>query len=305
MLLYIFALWLEHIQPNKQTRYKEYNMHSPDERFSVLRTILDTARHIALHNPMCPAGQAAWEYLRFCIRNGCCGGPTESAGQFTIGSYLQLGKPDAPSTTEEAKKVMGIIVCFSDEVLPCNPIRIETSDGLVIKADAYISQADQILVIGDADLHTPMELGITLLHEVRHARHYFGDRFEKLPPLDPEEFHESRTWKYELDLLDACGGNAWQQTVEKEMNLIAKQYATRGRSPGEKYFAMSGQSYPELDHVFGTSISPPDCGKRYVLVSMRANFLLAEKANIHDLDTAYANIIGEYYDWSKKQVNKT
>jgi len=276
-------------------------MHSNEERSSVLSTILQTARGIALHDPSCSAGQAAWEYLQFCTRHGYVGFPTDSPEGFSVGGYLRPGRSGSPTTSEEAQRALGIIVCFSDEVMPCNPMRKTTLDGAEVMESGYVSPTNRILVIGYADWHTSVELALKLLHEARHARQYFGIQFENLPVLDPDEVHESRTWKYELDLLDACGGHVWQQAVAQELILLTDRYALRGRSPGEKYFAMSGQTYPALDQLFGSPVRPAGGAERNLLVAMRANFRLAENAQLPDLDRAYANIIGAYYDWSKKK----
>jgi len=276
-------------------------MHSVEERSSMLSTILQTARRIALHDPSCSAGQAAWEYLQFCARHGYIGFPTDSPERFSVGGYLWPGRSGSPATPEEAQQALGIIVCFSDEVMPCSPKRKVTTDGTHIMQSAYVSPHDRILVIGYVDWHTPVELALKLLHEARHARQEFGDQFANQPLLDPAELHESRTWKYELDLLDVYGDESWHTAVQQEKDLVAARYQMRGRSPGEKYFAMSGQAYPMLDQVFGVSPAPDKAGERRLLVAMRANFLLAEHAQLSDLDAAYANIIGAYYDWSKRQ----
>lgn len=276
-------------------------MHSFEERAYVLSALLNTARRIALHNPQLLAGQAAWEYLRFCVRHGYVGFPTDSPEKFSVGGYLQSGRAGSPTTLAEAQGSLGIIVCFSDEVMPCNPMCTTTADGTKVMQSAYVSPADHVLVIGYVDWHTSVELALKLLHEARHARQYFGGQFENLPVLDLDELHESRTWKYELDLIDACGSDVWQQAVNQETILLADRYVQRGRSPGEKYFAMSGQTYPALDRLFGAPIRPASSGERSLLVAMRANFCLAENAQLPDLGRAYANIVGAYYNWSKKK----
>jgi len=276
-------------------------MHALEERMGVFGSIMQTARQIALHDPSCAAGQAAWEYLQFCVRHGYVGFPTESPERFSAGGYLQPKREGGPTTPKEAKQSLGIIVCFSDEVMPCSPARKVTTDGTHIMQSAYVAPQDRILVIGYVDWDTPVELALKLLHEARHARQEFGDQFANLSLLDPADLHESRTWKYELDLLDAYGGEAWRTAVQQEKDLVADRYQMRGRSPGENYFAMSGQAYPMLDQVFGVSPAPNKAGERGLLVAMRANFLLAEDAQLADLDAAYANIVGAYYDWSKRQ----
>lgn len=276
-------------------------MRSTEERAAVLLTIMQTARQIAQYDPSSAAGQAAWEYLQFCVRHGYIGFPTDSHERFSVGGYLLPGRLGSPTTLEEAQRSLGIIVCFSDEAMPCNPLRKTTTDGTEVMVGGYVSPTNHILVIGYADWHTSVELALKLLHEARHARQRFGNQFANLPVLDPDEFHESRTWKYELDLLDAYGGQVWQQAVDQELTLLTDRYTLRGRSPGEKYFAMSGQTYPALDQLFGAPIRPAAGGERNLLVAMRANFRLAENAQLPDLDTAYANIVGAYYDWSKKK----
>ena len=271
-------------------------MHSYEERSAMLATILRTARWIAQHDPNCSAGQAGWEYLQFCVRHGYVGFPTDSPKGFLTGGYLQPGRSGGPGTVEEARHALGIIICFSDEVLPCNPMRKTLADGSVLIESAYVSPSDHILVIGYVDRHTPVELALNLLHEARHARHYFGSQFENLPALDPDELHESRTWKYELDLLDAYGGQVWQQAVDQELTLLVDRYALRGRSPGEKFFEMSKQTYPALDQLFGSPREATTARGRTLWVAMRAYFHLAENVPTLDLDRAYANIVGALYD---------
>lgn len=275
-------------------------MYSAEKRASVLSTILDTARQIALYDSSSSAGQAAWEYLQFCVRHGYMGFPTDSHERFSVGGYLRPGRPGSPTTPEEAARSLGIIVCFSDEAMPCNPMRKTTPDGTEVMQSAYVSPVNQILVIGYANWHTPVELALKLLHEARHVRQYFGPKFENLPVLDPDVFHESRTWKYELDLLDAYGREKWHAAVNQELIVLAYRYTQQRRSPGEKYFAMSGKPYPALDRIFSIPRQPTAGSERNLLVAMRANFLLAENAQLPDLDTAYANIVGAYYEWSKK-----
>ena len=276
-------------------------MHVPEERLSVLSTTLQTARRIAHYDSACAAGQAAWEYLRFCVRHGYVGFPADSTERFLAGSYLLPGRIGSPTTSEEAQRSLALILCFSDEVMPCNPIKKTVSDGMEVRQDAYVSPANHTLVIGHVDWYTPVDLALRLLHEARHARHYFGVQFENLAPLEEEKLHESQTWKYELDLLDAAGGTVWQQAVEHEARWLIGRYAARGRSPGEEFFAMSRQSYPALDQFFGASETPAAAGERTLLVAMRANFRLAEDAQLPDLNTAYANIVGAYYAWSNKK----
>lgn len=280
-------------------------MHSVEERCAMLSNILNTAKTIIQHAPINPANMEAWEHLRFCIRHGYIGFPTESHAQFATGNYLQPGRSERPTNMTEVQNALGLIVCFSEEKMPCKPRREEKSDGVIVAQSAYVSPKDKILVLGYADWYNSFSLAITFLHEARHARHHFGSQFENLSPLDPEELHESRTWKYQLDILDAYGGNMWMEAAKNEANLLKQRYTSRGRSPGEKYFAMSGEEHPTLTQAFGTPSSLHDFQDWHLLLAMRANFLLAEKAGLPDLDTAYANIVGAYYDWSKRQVNKT
>lgn len=276
-------------------------MHSDEERSALCKVMFDTARKIALHAPSCKAGKDGWEYLQFCVRHGYYCFPTDTPGNILAGTYLQPGRAGYPTTLEEIKGSLGIIVCFSDEIMPCNPLRKTTADGAKIICSGYVSQSNRLLGIGDIDLYTPVDLALTLLHEVRHARQYFGNEFENLPPLDPEEFHESRTWKSVLDLLDACGGKIWQQAVSLESGLLINSYARRQRCPGDNYFAWSGERYPKLDQIFGAPKTERSGSNRSLLVAMRANFLLAENAQLPNIDQAYANIVGAYYTWCKKE----
>jgi len=266
----------------------------------MLTTILRTAQQIARHEARSSLGtQEAWRHFEFCMRHGYIGFPTSSTRQFTVGSYLNPDRGGYPNTPEEARNAIGIIVCFSDEVMPCEPVKIVTTEGTIATMSSYVSSRYNALVMGYVDWNTPFDLAMTFLHEIRHARHRFGRKLEGLPDLDPEQFHESRTWKYELSILDVLGGPLWQAAIDREADLLRDTYKNKGATPGNRFFATSKQSYSFPDSLFGNNI--PSQSKAWDLrVGMRANFLLAEQAGIIDRDIAYANIVGRYHELAMK-----
>lgn len=275
---------------------------SPEERHKKLEEILQTAEKIAKQNPKKKSNQDAWSYLQFCTRHGYIGYPTESISEINAGNYLHPQKAHTgPENLTAIQTALGIIVCFSDEQHPSLALKAQTLSaiGLQVVISSYVVPQNRLLVIGSADIHTPFALGLMLLHEARHARHCFGPEFGGLDRLDPEPLHESRTWKYELDLLDALESKPWVTAVHEETNLLARYYKQKGRTPGEKFYASSGKPYPQLAELFGTP-AIPSVAEWGMLVSMRANFILVEKDTPKEKrDQPYANIVDAYCEYGK------
>ncbi len=270
------------------------------ERAALLSSALIAARRIATKKQETPAGAEAWANLLFCVQHGYIGHPSDSPTQFFAGGYLKPGRNGVPGTQGERDLALGIVLCFQDDVIPCVEKPAGKIGGIDFRFGSFVLPREKLLVLADADTLSPFEVGLRLIHEARHARQLFGRLFEGLPPLDPEPLHEARTWKHWLTLLDNLGDWGWNASVEAETELVGTRYKERKRNPGDRFFAMSGIKYRSLDTLFGSPQTDEADYARSILVGMRANFRLAERLSTCELDPAYANIVGAYYDLAAK-----
>lgn len=89
----------------------------------------------------------------------------------------------------------------------------------------YLFRSDRVLVIYNVDWFPPFDPALVFLHELRHARQRFGERFAGLPPLDPDDVHEARTWLFHSQLFRAVGGILWADTVRWLADELQPSYA--------------------------------------------------------------------------------
>lgn len=275
---------------------KEFRMHSDQEYRGVLGRMLQIAQRIAEQVEREAKDTEAREILRFCIRHGYIGYPLSQEG-ITCGGWLVPGKHGGP-TTEEAEHALAIVVCFEGDPIPSvGDAAIRQKGTLTISRGGFVSQENRLLVITSVNRFSSLDLAMVFLHEARHARDHFGERFEGLAPLDPPDLHEVRTWEFALRVLDICGGEPWHDAVRLEAERLLVQLTIAGRKPGNRWFGMSNIYDDRLDRLFGPSPHPAASQQRNLLVAVRALFLLAERTGIPDA-VAHRNIVERYYAWA-------
>lgn len=269
--------------------------HSTEEYVAVLETIINATRNLTQRI----SDQETRDILNFVLSYGHVAYPTLLVDNIELGAWLlpQRHSTRCPSP-EEARDALTVIACFSNDSLP--GVARAPREPPRFTSPAYYMQENRTLVCGDVDSFEPLELVIFFLHESRHAYHHFSTVYGLGVVPDQPEWHESRTWAYQYRILDALGGQAWWDAVEEEARWLNGLLTASGRCAGEKFFAMSNQYQPALNQVFGPVRRPEIRGHRNLLVAMRANFLLAERAGCL-LDDAYRNIVGRYYEWVREQ----
>lgn len=210
---------------------------------------------------------AGAEIVDFLKKYGCEGYPADKEGDFTWGAWL--GYPGTPGRKHEA---VTIIPCFSDDVPPTSrPSKHSVAPGVCL-------YTDQVIILFDADRWSIAELALTLLHEGRHARHRIGPRLAQLPPLDPDDVHETNTWLITLNLLATWGTPIWAEAVQQEINWLNSQSLSVSGA-GQIVYTHSGQYWSQLDQLFGPTNHLSVRQFRRRLVSFQANMLYWSQLN--------------------------
>ncbi len=200
-----------------------------------------------------------YEVINFLHDYGCEGHPSDQVATFKIGP-----KFDQSGTPLRQSDAITIVPCFSDDIPPA-----ELPDQSKSVNPASFMYSDQVIVLYNVDHWSLPELALSLLHEGRHARHRLGLKLANLSPLDKEDFHETNTWLFILDVLVAWGGSSWQKAVQKEVWWLKKQRLKSTK--GKIVYADSGQYRPELDDLFGTTKHQEVQFTRQQLLSLFAN----------------------------------
>lgn len=240
---------------------------STNDYRGVLTAIVQRAEQMVnlLSGENYPAGQAVMEFIR---RYGCEGYPADRVGKFTIGPWL--GHTGYPVKQSES---VTIVPCFSGDVPPA---ALPTRGRAVIPGSFLYT--DQAIVLYNVDHWSIAELALTLLHEGRHALHRLGPKLANLPPLDPDDLHDTNTWLFTINLLVAWGGSIWEKAVQQEISWLNCQSLPFPIAP-PTVCVQSGRFWPEIKDLFGESKHLSVRQVRQSLVSLQAHMLYWPQLN--------------------------
>lgn len=213
-------------------------MHQQEEYNKLLRGILDQAQSMVkcLPDTVRPEGR---DILDFLDRSGCQGYPGENLGKFYIGMKL-----DGSSVPHDHHETVVIIPTFSDDT---PPIPVPTNK---IRPGCFFGR-EHLVVLLCVERWSPADLALILLHESRHARHSLGPKLAGLSPLESDDSHETNTWLFTVNVLNAWGKDPWEAAVRREIEWLEKMAPGHSQVPGFIARGQSGVYWPELDVVFG------------------------------------------------------
>ncbi len=279
------------------------------EYINYYNGILSTAEDIAREYEQRTSSSDAIDYFNFLWKHGYTCIPTDEQGSFGSSGWLNHTRRDPlMSGATGVKKGIGVILSVhgdnGSKFLP--EVRIPQPNAADIVAGAAghaLCDKEQLVIVGDIDFRPHRESAVILLHETRHLRNRLGPLFENLPALEPSETHEACTWDFNLNLLDAIGGDPWQRAIERELAWLRKQVHSRPGWLKEEYWATSSQIPPELIQVFGPLSNPIAGGHRVMCTSIAAHVALRQSLG-QDRQTAINFTINGLYKSGKKMLEK-
>lgn len=198
--------------------------------------------------------------MRFLARHAAIAYPSSDPGGFGIGEWI--AKEGSPSHQGE---VLSIMFCMHDDTPP---------EPRIPQVGGNFNKRAQLITVYDANLFSPIDRAIILLHEAYHARHRIGLALEGFIPTDPEYAHETNAWTFVYNIMEVGIGEKWLQLVRQDVADIPRRLG--GLSPahaGEIIFSPVEQ-YPFLmDVLFGKTVRDVTQEYRKLLLGVRSNIL--------------------------------
>ncbi|MAF80640.1 hypothetical protein CL628_01360 [bacterium] len=224
--------------------------------------------------------------MEFMVQHGYMGIPGTTAGRFNLGCWLAASRPGAPNQQAEG---IAVIPCFSDDIPPVK--RPQTTTGY--QWGGCYSRTAQAITIFDTERLTDTEIGLLLLHEGAHARHRTRD-IAGLPPLDPDDIHETNTWAMMLNCVTAIGGDAWSTAIAKEIRWLEAQNPDQPR-PRAITYTWGSPYCLELDAVFGPVLHSSIKRFRQELLATAGNMLYWESRTRLGAEDILHSIVTAHY----------
>lgn len=234
-------------------------MHRPSEYMAVFSDCYMKARELV--EKLVKVGFSTEKRVFDFLGRHCYFAYPEKVGQFKVGQWLY--RPGKPASQSQG---VAWIMCFSDDTAPIE----RHNDGSV--QPACFNQRAQAIVLFDADIWSPLEQALFLLHEGYHAWHRLSQKLDGTPSPDKEETQETNAWILTINLLQAGGGQAWQEIVKKEMRkLQGSKLNAAKKNPNRIMFTESITDWPEFATVFGPTKNEGVKKSRRFLASLNAH----------------------------------
>lgn len=198
--------------------------------------------------------------MQFLGRHAAIAYPSADPGGFGIGEWI--AKEGGPSHQGE---VLSIMFCMRDDTPP---------EPRILHSGGNFNKGAQLITVYDADLLSPTDRAIILLHEGYHARHRIGLKLDGFVPTDPEHAHETNTWTFVYNIMGVGIGEQWLQLVYQDVADIPRRLdGLPPPRPGTIIFSPVEHYPPSMDDVFGPTAHEVVRESRKLLLGIRSNTL--------------------------------
>ena len=228
---------------------------------TLLESVWDAAMQIAQQSNV-QGYHEGLAVMRFLTDYGAIAYPPETpAAGFTIGEWIASSKHGAPQRQNDAVSIM---LCMHNDVKPT---------GYESAICGCFNKTAQLIMMFDANLFSPLDLALMLLHEGYHARHRLGLQLAGIKPTDTEESHETNTWTFVYNILISGMGKAWSSLITQDIQDIPRRLAgEKPKKPGQFLFSPI-ETYPAtlMHTVFPATQHDIVQRFRMILVEARSN----------------------------------
>lgn len=197
--------------------------------------------------------------MRFLSDHGAMAYPPETPTTgYNIGQWISSSKQGSPQRQSDA---ISIMLCMRNDTRPA---------GYEWAVGGCFNKTAQLIMMFDANLFSPFDLALMLLHEGYHARHRLGFQLAGITPTDTEENHETNTWTFVYNVLISGKGKAWPTLIDKDIQDISTRLkGQKTKKPGQLLFSPI-ETYPAtLMHTVFTP-TQHDVVQRFRMVLVEA-----------------------------------